>query len=249
MPAIELPPSPTRTGARIRPVPLARRQLRAGHARGSASGVIEACAHGIRTREHQAQQRQQAKERYSPWCQPPSSAPASPARRSRPRPQPKTSSAWPRTTWTIDPTRHHRADQTTPSRPTSGQPDCRAAELEPEEGDCSSGRAAAPTTPREVYRGPPHQQTPACGDLFHPRAPARHTGPAGCRDAAPPPAEPGWAARLWVTRRDWLALAPTEAPHAHPDMAAQQAAPTRRRIGKVRIASASAAPASAQSAS
>jgi len=31
--------------------------------------LIEACAHGIRTREHQAQQRQQAKERYSPWCQ------------------------------------------------------------------------------------------------------------------------------------------------------------------------------------
>lgn len=31
--------------------------------------LIDACAHGIRTREHQAQQRHQAKERYSPWCQ------------------------------------------------------------------------------------------------------------------------------------------------------------------------------------
>ena len=31
--------------------------------------LIEACAHGIRTRQHQAQQREQAKARYSPWCQ------------------------------------------------------------------------------------------------------------------------------------------------------------------------------------
>ena len=31
--------------------------------------LIEACAHGIRTREHQACQREQAKARYSPWCQ------------------------------------------------------------------------------------------------------------------------------------------------------------------------------------
>ncbi len=31
--------------------------------------LIEARAHGIRTREHQACQREQVKARYSPWCQ------------------------------------------------------------------------------------------------------------------------------------------------------------------------------------
>ena len=31
--------------------------------------LIEACAHGIRTREHQARQRDARKARYQPWCQ------------------------------------------------------------------------------------------------------------------------------------------------------------------------------------
>jgi len=31
--------------------------------------LIEACAHGIRTREWQASQRAQRASRYSPWCQ------------------------------------------------------------------------------------------------------------------------------------------------------------------------------------